>query len=1095
MLRRGYCVVEVPDTPLLGDLVESALRRPGYSRFRLEFETAFLGSGDPCKVLWLEHEDEELCETIEAPAEAIAAVGGFVASKPLLRAPLGLHARLFSPEPLSEEDIEEGLVEAHLDFIQRRRLCLLRPLGEGGLVDLFDREGGATARVHLPRSSLLIFQHDELDYSYNPQSDEDLLIQCWLMAEPQRLRLDVAEGGPEAMEAVFGGPPQPRNKQVHIMSGMCRFPGSARHLLRDWMVFIAGVDLHTQIPLSRFDILPYFHPEGGQFAPAGRTIIMHSAFLLDEELRCFDNQFFGIEESVAQLMAPAQRMVMETSFEGLVMAGHTRKSLRGSRLMIAVGEGVSGLDWDWKPGLRTDPSAWLKANAYQGTSTVNRLAYSLGTTGPTIQVDCACSSVLVAANFIHAVLKNHDPEQASMGLAIGGQAIITPWPYIGGSMAGLHGDLGRCATFNATANGFVRGEGSGGVCLSSSEDGETVQQRLCCIVASFNNQDGRSATLTAPNGMSQAACIKASMQEAGLKPSDICMSETHGTATAIGDPIEVGSLVRVFRRHESSLAVMAGKSNVGHTEPVAGCYSLLKLMVSLVYSSAPPNVHFRVLSKNIASFSFAGEEDFPGYFPDEPCDIFGNDYAIGGVTSFGYGGTNARTEVWAPGRRVRNPVEAANRGANGLRIDLFGGNSSRFPKELHHLGCIAVVCPSCLGPMCWLCSAAVSGSVLRTKHRCSVVREVGADYENCSDCYSGTYHFGGAFGEPLEPDQRVYIVGTMNAWGAPIEMDELSPGSYVGALLMGETRTEQFHLVLERDRGKAIQPVTAKADETARIVGPQEEIDGQHWFIDGFFDGASEGAVYQVRFDWNSKRRSISWKAVNVGEYVRAMLESYEHSYFITRRLTGWRPERMLREGEAWVWYGPAGGDEEEEFQFLRDRDITQAIYPSHRGLVQGPDDGGSDRGWALTQSQGEALTVRLVVRDGVITVAATSASQARSWASTRRPPHERYFAVGTWSGWRREPLEPDQGAVQVQRIRFRMGQAGRSEFQLVEHGGTRMYPAAAHARPGQVPLCCGDNAEGLCWEVVGPPGQMVEIRLDLSAEDAYEMLASYVVL
>jgi len=1120
LLRKGYCLVQMPESEAALDaLAEAASSRSGFGSFRQEFEGAYLGHDvfGSWKTLWLEREDEEVFATISPVMDLLGAttLGRLRPTRGLLRAAAEEEEQL-ARQPVSEADVRAGLVEAHLDFVQRQRLCLLRPLaGDGGTVELYPRNGEAEEgeedakfmSVFAPRGKLLVFCQDLLDYRYEPAGADDLLLQAWLLEEPQRLLLDSLEGGVQGMEAIFGGPPQESGLQVHVMSATCRLPGNARHLDRDWLVFAAGTDLHVQVPFARFDIGHYFDPAGGQFAQAGRTIIQHSAFLREEEVTCFDNGFFGIEESVAAQMPPSQRMNLETSFEGLAMAGFTRKSLRGQRMMLVVGEGVSGLDWDWKPALEKDPNAFLKANAHMGLSTTNRLAYVFGTTGPAFQVDCACSSELVAASYIHAALRAHTKEGVRMGLAMAGQVMVTPWPFVGGSMAGLHGDLGRCATFNASANGFVRGEGSCGLFLSAREDPEAVQERLACYLASYINQDGRSATLTAPNGMSQAKCIMASMREANIDPTDVCFSETHGTATAIGDPIEVGSLVRVFQKHKQSLGVTAGKSNVGHTEPVAGGYSLLRTIVTLVKSCIPPNVHFRVLSKNISSFSFVGNT-FPGYFPSEAVDQLLTDYAIGGVTSFGYGGTNCRSEIWAPGRRVRDPIEIANRGSRGLRIDRFGSSSSKFPRELRGLDCVTVACPSCLGPMCWLCAMAVpSSSSTGGRHYCHAIREEGASYEYCSDCYAGSYSFGTVVGEPLEPEQRLFLRGSWSGWTAMEEMEEISPGTYTGMLVLGETRMEQFHLVLEEDKALAIYPVTSKADQTARILGPHENLEGQNWLIDGFRERTPAGTVYQVRFEWGTVRKSISWKAIEVGEYMRAMLESsgFEHSYFLARRGNGWKPEKMHRaedDPDFWEWTGALSSNEE-EIHFLRDKDPTQMIYPQQpRSIgpdcpVMGPDEDGDGRGWLVISDEGENMTARLRVRDGGITVTTAAGGSRRTWQSSRRPPGERYFVVGSWSGWRQEHMAPDADAPEVHRLQFRVGASGRGEFQIVasDRYAMRMYPATAHARPGQEMLCCGENPDGFAWEVVGPSGQMMEIRLDLGAEDTRKAVTSGLVL
>jgi len=179
--------------------------------------------------------------------------------------------------------------------------------------------------------------------------------------------------------------------------------------------------------------------------------------------------------------------------------------------------------------------------------------------------------------------------------------------------------------------------------LGSTE--EEANKMLACVIGTNVNQDGRSASMTAPHGPSQQKCILASMQEAGLKPSQITIAECHGTGTALGDPIEVGALREVMKdRDEDAIIMTSGKSNFGHMEACAGLGGLAKCITMLNAMSGGPNVHLRSLNPHI---DYVG---YPAVFIDEMVDVNCN-RGVSGVSSFGVGGTNARGDLW--GRCLR----------------------------------------------------------------------------------------------------------------------------------------------------------------------------------------------------------------------------------------------------------------------------------------------------------------------------------------------------------------------------------------------------------------------------------------------------------
>mmetsp|Transcript_13158 Transcript_13158/g.37564 ORF Transcript_13158/g.37564 Transcript_13158/m.37564 type:complete len:673 (-) Transcript_13158:165-2183(-) len=646
-----------------------------------------------------------------------------------------------------------------------------------------------------------------------------------------------------------------------------------------------------------------------------------------------------------------------------------------------------------------------------------------------------------------------------------------PFAFVGLSAAGMLGRLGRSVTFDQAANGYARGEGVGGLVVKRSDDVKDTVDRVACYVSSFINQDGRSASLTAPNGPSQQACIRSSMRDGQLRAEDIAITENHGTGTALGDPIEVGSIRAVFRQRDRPLPVTSGKSHMGHLEAGAGSVGLLKTIVSLEHAGEPPNVHLRHLNAHIEI------EGFPANFPTELMDI-GYSWAVGGLNSFGFGGTNSRAELWA--RCARGP----------RRQDHW----SRNPQKLDS---VTVPCARCLGAMCWLCGVAISGSLRTGKHHCSAIREELASYDYCSNCFGGSYLYGDALQDRLDSGRRLYLVGTWSAWSS-FEALEMEGDSYVGKVVLGETLRERFRVVVEKDHSRAIYPVISRASQQLRILGPDGLGQGRDWLIDGRRDGVSAGTVYRVTFEWGSFSKSIKWEPIRNEAPPEG--PCYEHSYYICGSLTAWASvemKRNLSEPGTWEFPSMIRTPQGATFAFLRDNDVTQTVYPLESMPVDasvpvmGPGDGtptaDSFPHWHVQGRLGSAVTVRLRVADGAISVSAMSPQEGEVvW---RSPPdnRDRYYAVGSFNGWSFSEMVADEAAPDVHRLQFGIGIRGVEHFQIVvnRNWDMRFYPAHANASPG-LAIVYGPAPRGdeLNWSVTGPTGQMMEVVLDLTSQD-----------
>src|SRR2546423_12886906 len=259
-------------------------------------------------------------------------------------------------------------------------------------------------------------------------------------------------------------------------------------------------------------------------------------------------------------------------------------------------------------------------------------------------MDTACSSALTA---LHTACEHIWAGRGDSALAGGVTVMITPGGFIGFSQAGMLSPEGRCAAFDASASGFVRGEGAGMVLLKrlskAIADGDPIQG---VIVGTAINQDGHTNGISLPNPAAQARLVRAACVDAGVAPEAIGFVEAHGTGTAVGDPIEAHALAEALclnRPADSPLLIGSIKTNLGHLETAAGIAGLLKAMLVLKHGQIPPSLHFETPSPYIDFEKLklrvpTSVEPFPD----------GTGERIAGVNSFGFGGANAHIILAAP---------------------------------------------------------------------------------------------------------------------------------------------------------------------------------------------------------------------------------------------------------------------------------------------------------------------------------------------------------------------------------------------------------------------------------------------------------------
>ncbi|CAI7640712.1 unnamed protein product [Penicillium glandicola] len=416
------------------------------------------------------------------------------------------------------------------------------------------------------------------------------------------------------------------NEPIAIIGSGCRFPGNASSASHLWDLLRDPRDCLTEIPKDRFNWEGYHYANG---AHHGSNTTKYAHFL-EEDIRKFDPQFFNIQPGEAEAIDPQQRLLLETVYEGLESAGLTLETLQGSSTAVYVGM----MSCDYTDLVQGDIDC---APTYMGTGTSrsihsNRISYFFDWHGPSMTIDTACSSSMMA---LHLAVQSLRSGESDVAVACGANLIITPrmtpstfythspptWDiansglenFVMLSNLSMVSPDGRAKMWDASADGYARGEGVGAIVLkplsAAIVDGDPID---CVVRETGINQDGRTRGITMPSSTAQADLIRRTYQRAGL---DICKREdrpqyfeAHGTGTMVGDPREAEAVHNAFFDGREGLgeddAINIGsiKTIIGHTEGAAGLAGLLKAALAIKHGYIPPNMLFNQLNPAVAPY-------------------------------------------------------------------------------------------------------------------------------------------------------------------------------------------------------------------------------------------------------------------------------------------------------------------------------------------------------------------------------------------------------------------------------------------------------------------------------------------------------------
>ncbi|MEU9256162.1 acyltransferase domain-containing protein [Streptomyces sp. NPDC048270] len=485
----------------------------------------------------------------------------------------------------------------------------------------------------------------------------------WSHPSIAALAARVVAGEPDAPAALpdtFRAAPGGEREPIAITGMACRLP-QADSLEEFWELLRSGTDAVSEVPAERWDAAAYLDANP---AAAGKMVTSQAGFLRGP-VDTFDPLFFGISPREAQEMDPQQRLFLEVAWEALEDAGLADGRLSGT----ATGVFAGAIWHDYADLGAADPAgASLHSATGRALNMVaNRLSYVLGLTGPSVVLDSACSSSLLA---VHLACQSIWAGESETAVAGGVNLLLSPETMVSLSKFGGLSQDGRCKAFDARGDGFGRGEGAGVIVLKplsrALADGDDV---WCTIRGTATNNDGLSNGLTAPNPLAQEAVLRAACRQAGISPAEVQYVETHGTGTALGDPVEATALGAVYGRGrdaDAPLRIGSVKSNIGHLEAAAGIAGVVKTALALRHRRIPPSIHFETPNPHIPFEDLrlrvtAAEEPWP---------LTGQRPARAGVSAFGWGGTNVHVVLEAAAAPA--PLTQLERPGPGTEADSAG---------------------------------------------------------------------------------------------------------------------------------------------------------------------------------------------------------------------------------------------------------------------------------------------------------------------------------------------------------------------------------------------------------------------------------------
>lgn len=661
VFEKAFCVVKVCQSNMSRDRTFEMLRdmekHGKFMRLPEEVEEGYLGAHCVGKVRWLDYEDTQLAndEHLKRNDENLSYIASAFqpycfdvleeAIEERTPALVCLTLRADEEPEYPHPEADNALLGAFLQAWHRSLLRVIHFSGPGTASVTLDANDGpkssgvpkiaSSVTISAEPNTIVLFRPDIYKYTCAAPEGTLMLITNYLSQAPEMVLSNI-EGDMAWLTELGEGPPPPSGEShIHVLNSVTRFPASMDCQWSYYAALMGGTDAVIKVPLARADVDPYWTDNVDSYE-SWQTTSKHMSFC--EGVEMFDNRHFEISNAEAAGMDPVQRLILETGAQSLAMIGITKQKTNRKSIHAGVAVGNDKLDWG------RIPKNVEIGGACGGSSTVvaiiaNRFSFCFNLKGPNFVCDTACSASLTSTHCAKGMLNDRTIDPLEWFLSLGAHLVLDPiGGLIGGTQSHMGGPIGRCLTFDASACGYLRGEGVSGVMLKW---GNLKGESDSILRATQIGQDGRSASLTAPNGPAQYEMISRAFKEAQMTPPESTVWECHGTGTSLGDPIEIGAVRKVSVRvpRLEPLMITSNKTNIGHLEGGAAMGGIVKCVLQCKYCKCLPTLHLRVLNPHLE------HEAFDAVFQTEGAS-FHYDQGHSQVSSFGFGGSNGHAIFW-----------------------------------------------------------------------------------------------------------------------------------------------------------------------------------------------------------------------------------------------------------------------------------------------------------------------------------------------------------------------------------------------------------------------------------------------------------------
>eukprot|EP00747_Dinoflagellata_sp_TGD_P164522 gnl/TRDRNA2_/TRDRNA2_184576_c0_seq1.p1 gnl/TRDRNA2_/TRDRNA2_184576_c0~~gnl/TRDRNA2_/TRDRNA2_184576_c0_seq1.p1 ORF type:complete len:938 (+),score=185.40 gnl/TRDRNA2_/TRDRNA2_184576_c0_seq1:75-2888(+) len=807
--EKGFCVMKIiqstAEVNKVFDRMKSKEADGAFSRLATEVEEGYLGKNGQAKVMWLDpdgpkSEETDLLTTNDENMTSLAQILQPYCLDALGQLVTERTAALvcMSMSEADEDDYEnpvatESILADYYSTWARSVVKLIHFMGPGDGVSTLTKRSDSKLtdiqdeyKISASAGTLLLYREDCFDYMYDiDHAKEALWIQAFFMTQMPQWSLEKFEDNPlleQILQSGVGqGPPAPPSGPTNcaVMAMHEQAAGNMVECAKSWAAYTSGTDGHWEMPILRFEYLPYYNEESDN--PQGWTYVKHFSF--QEGIEMFDNKIFEISNSEASAMDPQCRQVLEVGCVCLFEIGLTKKKMDKNPMHASVSVGCDKAEW-----LNMDGVPTSVATNNQLAIGANRFNYVFNLKGGSYVCDTACSSSLIATHLGKVNMLNHRWDPLDFHLACGTNLTMTVWSFVGSCASHMLSPGGRCFTFNATANGYNRGDGTAAFLIMA---GPHEDERICLLRGSQIGQDGRSASLSAPNGPAQEKCIWGAVREAQMTPPESTTWECHGTGTSLGDPIEVGAVkkVQIKMPRLEPLMISTSKSNLGHLEGSAAAIAMVKCILCVTKNTSAPTVHLKTLNPHLdhAAFDAIFTSEATKYmYPMGHCQ----------VSSFGVGGTNGHAIMWGK--------------ISEAKVDL----KSKFIRKVNES--VPQITADGADPATWeVIGMPDPRSKPTDKYEVGIEADGQITWDKIDDDDAD---------EPL-PD-FYSILGNFNDWSEERMAEGDVPGLFYQEVEVPSTGTLQFRFCVEGDRELSIGPAVARCGRrTAPMQGPAADVD------------------------------------------------------------------------------------------------------------------------------------------------------------------------------------------------------------------------------------------------------------------------------